>query len=571
MEEEIKTNVTKPDCYISKLVFNNGQILEIERNAIVLFVGPNNTGKSQALKDIYRKNNEKIPSIVIKDLQFEIEKANLLEYIKTSSKEEINSIYRYYQGFNYSIPDGLLSNQIDAHLPEQLRGFFVAYLDTMNRLSICEPPQTITRDDIPQHPIHYAVINKKAKEWLSANFFRAFGEPVTPNILFGASIPLCIGPRVQTDPGLSDMEDQIDAYAEQLSTYKQVQNQGDGIKSFTGILLYMMIERYSTFLIDEPESFLHPPQARIMGEIIAETLTQQQQAFISTHSEEIVKGLLVKAPERVKVIRITRDDDQNFFSILQNEELERLWKDPLLRHSNILSSLFHKKVLLCESDSDCQMYSLIEEYLEEQEDRYSETLYIHCGGKQRISVVARALRSIGIDVRAIVDLDVMNDRTILKGIIEAFGGDWKNFEKNYHILDSQLPIPRDRINRESLRIEINNILDTNTDNNINENEQKLIREAIKTTPKWEVLKTFGIAGAPSGDATSALNNLIKDLNILGVFPVLVGELEKFVKEVGEHGPSWVENVLKQHPDFSEPIYNEIRDFIGDVINYNRNA
>jgi len=35
--------------YISKLIFNNGQIVDINENDIVVFVGPNNVGKSQSL------------------------------------------------------------------------------------------------------------------------------------------------------------------------------------------------------------------------------------------------------------------------------------------------------------------------------------------------------------------------------------------------------------------------------------------------------------------------------------------------------------------------------------------
>ena len=76
-----------------------------------------------------------------------------------------------------------------------------------------------------------------------------------------------------------------------------------------------MINHYCTYLIDEPESFLHPPQANIMGRIIGRTLSANQQAFISTHSEEIIKGLLDVCPERVKIIRITRENDSNNFSV----------------------------------------------------------------------------------------------------------------------------------------------------------------------------------------------------------------------------------------------------------------
>ena len=35
------------------------------------------------------------------------------------------------------------------------------------------------------------------------------------------------------------------------------------------------------------------------------------------------------------------------------------------------------------------------------------------------------------------------------------------------------------------------------------------------------------------------------LEALGIFVVPVGELERFVKSVGGHGPAWVAEVLKQ--------------------------
>lgn len=78
---------------------------------------------------------------------------------------------------------------------------------------------------------------------------------------------------------------------------------------------------------------MHPPQARIMGHTIGSLLSDKQQAFISTHSPEILKGLLETCPNRIKIVRITRNDNTNHFSILNNDEFNLLWKDPLLRHS----------------------------------------------------------------------------------------------------------------------------------------------------------------------------------------------------------------------------------------------
>ncbi len=53
MEEQL--NADRLKAYISEITFNNGEKLSIRDNDIVLFVGPNNAGKSQALNDIYAK------------------------------------------------------------------------------------------------------------------------------------------------------------------------------------------------------------------------------------------------------------------------------------------------------------------------------------------------------------------------------------------------------------------------------------------------------------------------------------------------------------------------------------
>ena len=555
----------KPKCYIDSITFNNGEELDVKPNDIVVFVGPNNVGKSQALKDIFNKTSVQVQTTVIKDLHYEIESERVKQYIISISKPVNTGAHLHYQGLMYKIYYGAITGDLSNYLPDSIRDFFVAYLSTINRLTICEPPQSIPRDETPQHPIHYAAVHKDAKEWLSSNYCRAFGEHITPNTQFGSKTPLCIGPRMKVNPSIEDMEDQIDYYAQKLASYKQVQYQGDGIKSFTGILLYLMVDRYSSFLIDEPESFLHPPQARIMGEIIAETLSNTQQAFISTHSEEIVKGLLVKAPDRVKVVRVTREGDINSFSVLRNDEIAYLWRDPLLRHSNIFSSLFHKTVILCESDSDCQMYSLIDEYLEGLRDRYTERLYIHCGGKQRVAVVVKALKSVNVDVRAIIDLDVLNDRHVFSKIVEAFNGDWQNYEKDYKMLENQLHAPKDHVTRVGFQSELLEILSRGSNEILDKDELKAISELTKTPSKWDALKNFGFAGAPPGDGTLALERISSSLKELGIYLVPVGELENFVKSVGDHGPSWVAKVLESYPDFSVDIYNGIRNFMSEVI------
>ena len=555
----------KAGGYISQLIFNNGQKLDIAKNDIVIFGGPNNAGKSQALKDIYALSKEKVPSIVISDII-------ISKYIKpisnVLSRVSIGIKHGTYTMFDYLGNKMTLFSNTDNDFPKSnshgdYRDLFIANLDTSARLHICSPPRSIRRNQNRSHPIQYAAFDSKYRKWLSDSFKKAFDIEITPNTHFGSEIPLCIGKPVQLDDIYEDEQSRQEAYADILATYNQVQSQGDGIKSFTGILLYLMLDYYCTYLIDEPESFLHPPQARIMGQIIGQTLLEQQ-AFISTHSEDVIKGLLEVCPDRIKIVRITRENNTNHFSILNNLEFKQIWNDPILKYSNIMTSLFHKSVVLCESDSDCKLYSIIENHIKKKEGKYSGTLFIHCGGKHRMSKIIKALRSLNINVKLIADIDVLNDKEVFRGIVESFDVDFGTMQTDYNNIVLNLHSPKEKINRNSAKMVINQVLEGSKDIELSKAEIKSIREAISTISKWEGLKLAGATAIPAGNATASFNTINQRLKSVGVYIVPVGELECFVKAVGGHGPEWVNTVLENYPNLDDTVYNEITNFISSM-------
>lgn len=556
----------KAGGYISKIHFNDGTDVDIQQNDIVIFVGPNNAGKSQSLKDIYMLAAEKQQTTVVTDLTIKKNSTHLKDLLDSIAQKEFHSSSTKYDAlghtfyYNSGIEDIF---QNDLYLGMFL-DLFVANLDTAARLTICEAPSSISRNAPKHHPIHYAAFDPKYRIWLSNNFKKAFGIEITPNTQYGATIPLCMGPLIKLNDEYDDEQSRLEAYARILETYKQVQNQGDGIKSFTGILLYLMLDHFCTFLIDEPESFLHPPQARIMGQIIGHTLSNQQQCFISTHSEEIIKGLLEACPQRIKIIRITRNNDINFFSVLNNEKFKDVWNDPLLKYSNIMSSLFHKSVVLCESDSDCKMYSIIENHLKQLSEKYSETLFIHCGGKHRMAKIASALRALKIDVKLISDIDVLNDESVFKGIVESFGIDWTNIQSDYSKIVANLHSPNEKINRYQAKIRIDQIINSSKAQDLSNRELKEIRNAIKSTSKWDSIKSAGVNAIPPGDATSAFKQLDLILQENGIYIVPVGELECFIKTIGGHGPEWTNKVLEKYPSIDDPVYEQIKSFIAKI-------
>lgn len=547
--------------YISRITFNNGKNLDVSSSDIVVFVGPNNVGKSQTLKDIYQlSQSADSNSIVVSEVDIKKENSSIKPYLEKFSSISDNGFNKHYNGLGYSIYNGVLNSWESSEKLGELRNFLIGYLTTLNRLTICEPAQNIRRDEPYQSPIHYAAFKEKYQKRLSDSFQRAFGNHIIPNQLFGSIIPLTIGEDVKITGNELSGSSMVYSYGDILASYPQVQNQGDGIKSFVGIILYLMIDHYRTFLIDEPESFLHPPQAKIMGEIIGQSLSVNQQAFISTHSEDVVKGLLEVCPERVKMIRITRIEDMNDFSILGNDNFKKIWGDPLLRHSNIMSSLFHKTVVLCESDSDCRLYSIIDEYLKQKEGYFSETMFIHCGGKQRMAKIVSSLKELNVDVRLIPDLDVLNNETIFKSITDSFGIPWDIIRQDYKILISNLSNKK-AIKREEAKKAIDEILNRSSDTVLSDKESMEIQDVVKKKSVWHDLKKSGVRGFPHGDAFAAFQRINSVLMEKGIYVVLVGELESFVPAIGEHGPKWINAVLESYPDLENPIYDDVKEFV----------
>lgn len=548
--------------FISKITFNDSSSFDVNENDIVIFVGPNNVGKSQALKDIYSLSAAPANCVVVSSIEIsEVLKTEMEFFMKAISTRAQNGFS--YEGFGYIINDNGISIAKHSQVWGCFRNVFVSFLGTEDRLSICNPPNSIDRNDSAKHPIHIIARDPYCRKRISSYFKKAFGKDILPFTTNGKTVPLSITDRLTTDYDAScgDEFSHIEKISSQLDKCPQVHEQGDGIRSFTGILLHLIIDHRKVFLIDEPESFLHPPQARIIGHTIGEMLSGDQQAFIATHSQEIITGLLEVCPERVKIIRITREENINHFSVLKHDDFANLWTDPLLRHSNIMAGIFHKNVVLCESDSDCRLYSVIHSYMREQEGRYSETLFIHCGGKQRMKKVAAALRSLDIPLWIIPDIDILNDPKILQELIESVGGDWSNFEANLRILRGNLTTNKSFVKRADFKRDVQNILSANNDPNLIDTEIKSIKSLLKTETQWGMLKRGGKAAVPQGKAYKAYEDIDTELRKLKIYIVPVGELECFIKSVGSHGPDWVNEVLEQYPDLSDPVYDTLKDFI----------
>lgn len=548
---------------ISRLIFNNGTTIELSSQDIVVFVGPNNMGKSQSLRDIFNAISTDNGNIVVTDVGIEyhnpINLRQVIENLSLTTSDRNNYIYRGYHYAIHSLHLNGFGDQRFVH--DEIKKFLVSMVKTEERLTTSSPKQMVNPGNAKEYPLQYITdpINRQA---MSDIFEKIFSQKIFSEDRGSTMLTLHMGDDItfnQTEMSPQQVSDEL---YRRMGALPKVHEQGDGIRSLAGLLLNLMMPNYTIYLIDEPEAFLHPPQARVLGENLPSQLGDRQ-AFISTHSIELIKGLLTADSQRVKLIRLTRSGAINQVHCLQQEDLNAIWNDPIMRHSNILDGLFYQNTVLCESDSDCQLYAAMLSRIKEAQGTHSDTLFALCNGKGRMKPLSKTLKSLGIDYRIIPDIDFFNDKGIVKAVYENSGGNWGTIEEDYRMLYNAMNQPDGTLSHDEFLAEVRKKID---EYGWPEMTKPYINKLGKVLPQildnqWDKLKHEGIDTITNFEVKEALERLISAMNAVGVYPVRKGELESFFPDVTSHGPGYAISVLDKYPDINTAEYDDLRDFV----------
>lgn len=542
---------TSPRVAITSLTFSDSTTVTVSANDVVLVVGPNNAGKSAALRAIRDKlQNAAHKSPALQNL--EIQRTGSLDSfkgwlsdwtVKQLGSPPDNPVF---QALGHAMHQSQAHSewQRSDHILGQLSRWFCHLLSADERLQICNPPGNIAlARDNPSHPIHFLLRDDKLESRLSVKFRKAFGVDLVVHRNAGNQVPLHIGDRPTPAPD----EDRVSiSYIEKLEKLPTLHTQGDGMRSFAGVLLATSVGRESIMLIDEPEAFLHPPQARLLGTTLVQDRNKERQLFIATHSTDILRGVLDSESPDVKVIRIRRNGNVNSVRLLSNERIKELWGDPLLRYSNILDGLFHESVVVCEADADCRFYAAVLDAVmsgKTDDAKRPDLMFTHCGGKARLSVVIRALREVDVPVRAVADFDVLSEQEPLKSISEALGIDWTQIEQDWRSVKTAVDSKKPDLNTDDVKKEIDTLFSAIKTPIFPPKARIDIQSILKRSSPWAHAKLVGKAFVPSGEPSKACERLLEKLRTGGLFVVEVGELEGYARTEGGHGPKWVNAVL----------------------------
>ena len=357
------------------------------------------------------------------------------------------------------------------------------------------------------------------------------------------------------------------SYLEKLKSLSVLQSQGDGMRSFAGILFEVFTTQKSVTMIDEPEAFLHPPQARLLGRMLVKNKPNDRQLFISTHSEDFLKGLLDADSDNVKIVRINRVENVNYIKVLDNKGVKNLWKDSILRYSNILSGLFHSKVVICESDTEGRFYQAILDASFDGTGVVSpDILFTHCGGKERLRTVVSALKALNVKIVVVADIDVLNNEDTFKTLCEGMDVGWESVKREWKSVFEYVKGQRAQLNTEEARKDIEAIFNAITTPQLSNNDIDAIKDKLKASSAWSKVKEVGKSFF-SGGAYSDISGLMKKCREKGLFIVPVGELECYYKPAAKkHGTAWVNTVLALDLA-SEPELEEARKFVKEIAEF----
>jgi ABC-type cobalamin/Fe3+-siderophores transport system ATPase subunit len=563
-------NITSVWPYISEITLKNDTKFSFNQNDIVVFVGANNCGKTTILKEIMKtcpKVNNKSNKIIKKtfhEQNWSI--SDIIDYIKSSSIKKTSSTLNseYYEWFNFKVYARYLQDKDKflAYMKEDYNDYikiFMSILDTETRLTLLKPiNKQKNSDEQPTHLYHLFVNNYKFLLSLNKVFKKVFGLNLCYNNLYNRYWEIEF--KVSNDEIKSVLESDSN-YTKNQQKYEQlepIEMQWDWIRSFTGIIAELIIEKKNIYFIDEPESFLHWPQALILWEEITKLATEKQ-IFITTHSQDLIKWLIKSKSDRIKILKLNRDWNKTEIKELRQEDLLEIQKNSFLYYSNYLESLFNNFTIICEHYTDCLFYSkMFDIVLEENSIDTKSINYISTSWKWDFDKIRKLSDKMWINYGIVWDIDFLNNRHMVKNFCNI------GFESERKLLNEKV-LSLEPISKSWLDFKVFINSSYNDDDILKRDDGKKVIQYFKSLKKpRDRLKEEWISVIFKWRRPDYYSNLIKELNKNRLFLVPVGELEKFIPIISEEKENRLLKAMELLP--KDKKLKKAKLFILEIIN-----
>ncbi|MFG1780934.1 ATP-dependent endonuclease [Rhodococcus oryzae] len=574
--------------YCDSITLRDGTPLDMPISGVTVVVGPNNSGKSTLLREIHMSltnpgrvfpENLAVSSAQWKamgsveqfkewiDSNYEIAKRSVVgeEVVKFHQAETL--LYQALQSWeNPNSPSTSVLSMI-----------FLSRSDVSERIAmVAETGRRATTDTPPTHPLHYIEDERSLMSRLDRVASDIFGIRLTLDNTM-ANLRVRIG---MPDTAAPRYDEETREYTRAVNKLPQLSYQGDGVRHFIGMLLPLLTSKCTVTIIDEPEAFLHPPQAFALGRLLGQIARERSmQVLLATHDKDLLAGLTFSdAP--LTVIRTQRTHEEARVTLLDRAAIENLWQNPVLRYSNVLSGLFHQVAVLAEAEDDCRFYeAALDEYRRRNSagedaasNQHLDILFVPTHGKGAMPKIAKLMRQLAIPVVIAADLDLLMEKTKVTQAAEAASAvDAKSRIKEIEDLwrDCMVEYRKSRPPRtvsqvrQALEAELNKA--SATDEYGNDLKNRLSDLISDDATPSTMLKRTGIS-AFHGESYNAATSLIKILEDSNVVLATVGELESFAPSVATaKGPQWLTDALEAKAHTHQPAQDHIKRLL-DVAN-----
>jgi hypothetical protein len=534
-----------------------GSVLNLPRAGVTAIVGGNNVGKSTVLRDLvnllHRHPGAEPAGWRLVDevtLHRSGDVADLLawmgEHATFVSRSDTAGFVRMHN--QQPTHPNTLSSYWPQTGPSRLgpiAPFLVHFADALSRAGMIHgTAQRGNIADPPSHPLHHLQDDPPLARDFSDVSERIFRKPLTLDRLSG-NIYLRVGTPTVAAPPIDAVTAEYRAVLTKLPLLEQ---QGDGMKSLLGLLLPVMTAVFPIVVIDEPEAFLHPPQAIELGRTLSSLARDRGiQVILATHDRNLLAGLLeVDAP--VSVIRLDRQDDRTTAWQLAHDDIRELWTDPVMKYSNVLDGLFHQVVIVAEADPDCRFYAAALDSANAASPLAippSEVHFVPANGKDGMPKIVRALSAVHVRVVASPDLDLLEDAGKVRKLVEAFSADWQLLESDYQAATAAFRAEAIAATCGDILSAVQAELQPIATQPWTEQARDKLKPHLRTSrPKWKELKRFGTA-AFAGEAAVRGQALLNALDTMGICCVRDGELERMAPTLGVgKGAAWLPAALE---------------------------
>ncbi len=549
---------------------------KIKIKNFTVLVGPNNVGKSQTLKDIHSIMTSGITArtTIVKKIEFARPRTfeGLIKGLE-KTEDKNNTQLHLIGGITSNLRGG---EQIPINLKEfedlyksrkdidfslgNISKFCVSFLDATSRLLVAQTIESNDPDLGPAQNLLQALYNDstlKTEKELGKAFQDTFEMDIKLDYSGLRMLKLRVARKFKKIPPDPRKASPI------LREHSLLDDQGDGYRSFVGVVLSMLLSKNRVVLLDEPEAFLHPAQARILGRWIA-TYSKKNpgQIVVATHNANFLSGIL-SGNQKVDIYRVNRKGDKTSYTQIPSEATSMLSRSPLLSSQRVLEAIFRKGVVICEGDADRCVYEMVAT----QKFENKEILFIHAHNKQSIKTVATLLRNASTPVCAIADIDILDSESELKKLLESLSDkdglvDILKIRKE---LSLSVEKRKDKEILEQLKKDLATLVKELGENTHTLSEVRAtINRIRKSSSKWAIIKEKGIPGF-SEKLQSKAKGIVEEAKKIGLFIVPVGELESWLDLGTKKKNKWI--VLALEALYKGKCSNELKGFIKEVLGF----